>query len=716
MEIRPAPSIPWAVNPQEIRPWRIEPPRLDLGLPITHWALHLKVKDSSVVLESEQTLHNTTSAVAEAVYLFPLPHEAVARDLELWIDGKPVMGEVLTRDKATEVYESIVRRQRDPALLEFADRDLVRARIFPIQPNADAHVRMKVVWTARNVGSLRSLEIPLYAPAGDPTMSMHLQIDSTSALGPIFSPSHPLDVVRKGTHHASASWEGRSSTTRRATIYYGASEEGPGISLLCHKTQEVGHFLVTLFSPGTLKGARVPRDVVFVLDRSGSMKDGKMEQAIAAMQHGIATLDSSDRFEVISFATEPLALFRGLVAADEGHRSRANEHLSQLRQSGGTALSDALNQALQTLRDSTRLSVVVLLTDGEPTIGETEPEKILQQASATASANVRLFCFGVGHDLNARLLDRLAETLRGASDYVLPNENLELRVSAFFDRIAQPALERVQVEFQGVAVQEVYPRRIGDLFVGSSIHLLGVYHGSGAAKVILRGQTPRGPFEQGFGVSFSEIEKEHDSILPLYASRKVAFLMEEIRLHGLKPELRDEVIRLGREYGIVTPYTSALVVEEGVQLAQRFGLPAPIPETGSFAGFVAGTRASEIVEDHLEALGYLELGREAVETSAQLSRLTDAAELKPRTEWTQTDSDRTTPQVRHVRGKTFLKVGATWIDRSLDAALWTGRKTIESFSDEYFAVLRDVPDLRRYVALGVRVIVQKENVVYEFVD
>ena len=699
------------------------PPAPDRGvtLPMTAWRAELTGRDDALTLVSEQVFCNRTRGRLEAEYVFPLPRGAVARDFELWIGDQPMPAEVLRGEKAREVYESIVRRARDPALLEYAGCDLLRARIFPVEPGAEARIRTHLSWLAPRVGELRSIQIPLLVPEGEPRFVFTADLRSRAKLGAIFSPSFELDVVRDGDHRARASYEGSIKGSRRLVLYSGVAD-GPTASVLCHKLGEDGTFLLTLFAPRPEAEKRIPRDVVFVCDRSGSMKGEKFDQAVAAVRHGVQTLCPEDRFEIVSYATDARSLFGGLRSATKENRKAAESHLENWRAAGGTAMSEALERALTAVADSVRMTIVVLLSDGEPTIGEIDPGRIARAVSEKRTEALRLFTFGVGVDVNARLLDDLAAGNGGHSDYVLPEEDLEVRVRAFFDRIGTPVLENLALEFEGIQVEELYPRELGDLFALSAVHVLGRYRGGGPASVVLRGKDAHGASTTHRVALDFPLRDEHDALLALYAREKIAFLLGEIRRNGAQQELVDEVVRLGREYGIVTPFTAALVVEDGMQLSRAFGLPAA-GEVDAFAAVrleELGYIQADEIEAELRDFRERATGESAVRRAAAARRLGANArpgELSPSTAGFAAGGRRggvaggggtgpgaELPQTKTAGGRTFLRIGETWVERGLVDLADAHRRTVEAFSDEYFDLLRDRPELAPILALGQRVL------------
>src|SRR5206468_4922656 len=212
---------------------------------------------------------------------------------------------------------------------------------------------------------------------------------------------------------------------------------------------------------------------------------------------------------------------------------------------------------------SDRPLVVIFLTDGLPTIGITSEDQIVGNVKKNSGGNVRVFCFGIGHDVNTHLLDRIAEDTRAFSQYVLPEEDIEVKVSNFFAKIKDPVLTNPTLAFTGdIRATKLYPSPLPDLFKGEQLVLVGRYGGAGASAVVIEGTVNGAKRKFSYDVKFASEPTEHDFIPRLWATRRVGYLLEEIRLHGENAELKDEVTELARKYSIVTPYTAYLIVED----------------------------------------------------------------------------------------------------------------------------------------------------------
>ena len=681
------------------------PAPVEQRLELERHAVRASVHGNLVEFAILQRFRNQSGRTIEGTYLFPIPRHAVATGLTLSIGGKQVAGEVLEAGKAKGIYQDIVRRMRDPALLEYVNDGLLRASIFPIEAHSQVEIGIRFVAPLEPVGDLFSLRLPLkFAAPWNAEVMVDVRLESALPLTTIYSPSHDVDLVRDGDRKARVTYEGRNSAD--FLLYFARSESDVGLSLLTNRLPAKDGTFALLISPklDTTPGHRQPRNVIFVLDRSGSMAGEKWTQAVAALTFGLRSLEPEDRFALVSFATDVRSYKSGLVPAFKEEIRGAVAHLESLRPAGGTNIADSLQTALSMLdQDPTRLEVIPFLTDGLPTIGQVKPEGILKQVHAANEVGARLFCFGVGYDVNPLLLDRLAADNGGAADYVTEGENLELRVSAFFARTRHPVLTGPELRFHGVEVFDMHPRKLPDLFAGSSVLVTGRYRGSGAHAVTLTGRGKAGERSLTAELRFPLEERGAGFLPALWAARRVGYLLNEIRLHGAAKELVDAVVDLGREYGIVTPYTSALVLEEGERLRRISGAP-PIPgrHGGAMGPGVAGLRPEGETRSRLEQLDASErdeeAGEKAVERAKSGRRLREATSLSATRAWAA--EQRIPVETVQVAGRRLLKAGDLHIDMQFEESMAKSMRVLEAFSDEFFQLLEQHPELAPLLALG----------------
>ena len=548
------------------------------GVRTTDLHVQVRVVDGIASTSLRQTLHNPGARNAEAIWVLPLPEGAVADDFRMTVGGVEMVGEVLAADAARNVYESIVRARKDPGLLEYFGRGCLRARVFPVPPGGEVEVEAVFRQVLPSVGGLLRWSFPAKACGVDGRAPERVTFDfglrSTKTLGSVITPGKTIDVVRKSDHEAVASLEAKGSElTEDLAVFYGLSSDEFGLNLATTlaKGAEEGTFVMTL-APGLAKAdaPQMPRSISFVLDTSGSMKGDKIGQAKAALHRFLGSLRPGDRFNVIPFATSAQPFFPREVELTEETAARALKLTEGLTAVGGTNIEDALQTALAGIRrEEGRLPVVVFMTDGLPTVGEKDARKILARVDAENAAGARVFVFGVGNDVNTRLLDLMASASGGERAYVRPNESIDLKTAELFSRIGNPAMTDVSLEVEGVELMRVVPDRMPDLYRGLPITVVGRYRGTaGAASVRLSGQVGAMRREYVYEAEFAKAPVAGLEFLPsLWAERRVGVLLDAIRLNGPDPELLEEVKLLGNEHRIVTPYTSHLIVEEGLGMA-----------------------------------------------------------------------------------------------------------------------------------------------------
>lgn len=704
----------------------------------------VEVKDRVAVTDVDQVFANPNPRQLEGTYLFPLPKGAAIDRFSMWVDGKETSAELLDAAKAREIYEGIVREMRDPALLEYAEQGLFKARIFPIEANGEKRVRIRYAEILPSSEGTFSYRYPLaterFSSAPLERCAISVEIDQGGTIASVWSPSHRIDAPPAGTARTRVGWEERNVLPDRDfLLYWRRAAKEVGIACVAHREAAAdpeGTFLLVLAPrPGEAEAA-VPKDVVFVMDTSGSMAGAKMEQARGALRFCLRSLGPEDRFALVPFATEPRPFRDALVAATAENRAAAEKFVDGLEARGGTAIDDALRVALAMLpapeASSARATQVLFLTDGLPTIGESDAATIVKRALANARG-ARVFAFGVGNDVNTRLLDTLSEETRGTRDYVAETESIEEKVSSLYGKLSRPAMTDLSIAVEGAGVSAVHPPRLPDLFHGGEVLVTGRYAAGGGATVHLRGTVRGKPVHVVEEVRLPESEARNEFLPRLWAVRRVGFLLDEIRLRGETAEVKDEVVRLAKRFGIVTPYTSYLIVEDAERRrrgdtasggSRGKGAPdpyadAPAPADGWTAGggdtggggaggggpAPAAPEARRLQADAEEAAKSRsqESGAGAVGLSKDGKRL---SEFEGRDDDEASDAAR---DVRHVAGRTFVRRAGTWWEASADVR--KARRTVKAFSDAYFGLLRANPALGPHLALGRVVIVLGEDLV-----
>jgi len=736
---------------------------------VREWPFSLKsvrvnatITDALVETSVEQVFLNDTSVEQEATYLFPLPEGATVTSFTLKAGERVIEGRVLPKDEARAIYESIVRRRRDPALLEYMGGGLFRASVFPIPPHQDRVLTLRYAQVLRMQGGLYRFAYPLstgrYSTRPASVSSVTVRIKTTSPLKTVYSPTHDVSVRRQDDRSASASWESRGEfPDRDFTLYYSTDADDVGLSVLTHRLGDEGTFMLIASPRVNVPNEKVlPREIVFVLDRTGSMAAGdKLAQAKNALNYCLDRLNATDRFNLITFNESPDALNQGLLAATRANVEKAHRFIADTEPSGGTNIDEALRTAVGLLRGETGTQkMVIFLTDGLPTVGETNVEAILAavnklngtgpEAENREGVRARVFTFGVGADVNVPFLDRLAADTRGDADYVRPGEDIERIVSAFYGKVSSPILSDLSLDYDGVRVFDVFPRKLPDLFKGSQLIVTGRYRGQNGS-IRLTGTALGRPVSFRLPNAFGEGAARSPLIPRIWAVRKIGFLLDEIRLHR-NQEVIDEIIRLSREYGIVTPFTSyladerdnagptprelrgggfaydtsrdnAVIVEgrdralkelsgsgaisgpgavgqslgrRGYQSAER----APAQSQGGFAGAGGGFGGG----GYGGGLGKAERGAFALDYGlAGRGDASQAGRGVPGYRQMQRSST-----VQAVGTRVFFRRGQVWFDN----AYKSGQRVIkvQALSDAYFQLIGAVPEMSKYANVGDEVV------------
>ena len=715
--------IPVPVYPVRPRPLP-RPIRPSFPLEVTRHRVVTEIDDTVARTRVEETFHNPNDVQLEGVYMFPLPPDAAVGTFSMKIGGKEATGEILEKGRAREIYESIVRQARDPGLLEYVDRGLFRASVFPIPPRSGIDVTIEYSETLAREGGSATYRYPLdtgkYSAGDYRDVVIDIRLRSSAPLRAIGCPSHEAaGISRTGEREARVSLEAKTlRADKDLVLTWNVGEDALAPSVMAYRgTDPEGYFLFTVAPrPDPVKAAP-PKDLVFVLDTSGSMVGEKMDQAKKALRHGVSTLNPGDRFNIIDFSTEARRFREGLVEATDAEKKMAIAHVDEMKARGGTNVEEALRFAISDLQTRDRLQMVVFISDGEPTIGVTSPAEILRSLKERNTERRRVFVFGVGEDLNAKLLDVIAKETRAASKYVASNENLEIPLSSFFDKIDSPVLTDLTIEFTGSGASDVYPKPLPDLFRGEQLEVFGRYAGDGPRQVVLRGKYLGEGRVFEFPVNFAP--GPNAFLARLWATRKIGYLLEQIRLVGETAEVKDEVIRLSKRHGVITPYTSYLILEEDRLSALPDGTRAPPRLRLAARDALSRQPAAGAAPAEVEALSEAAAATEAEVRAARrdfdagrgaggIAQSRRIEELKSGSTlglelYAQERVNAGAERMKEVAGRAFYLQGSRWVDASLtekNAPSESDARKVKYLSDEYFALLRDEPGIGALLSAG----------------
>jgi len=673
-------------RPCEGNTWPCPGPRPFFQLTLQSLRVIVTVENQVATTHIEQVFRNDNDFTVEGNYIFPLPADAAVSQFAMWVDGQKVEGKILSAEEARQVYDDIVRQMRDPALLEYAGRGAVQANIFPIPAGQTRRVELEYaqVLTADNglIHYRYPFNLAKFSPQPIEQVSVTVKVTSADPVRAVYSPSHTIAVSRDDEHHFSAGYEANNILPDTDfDLFYSVSTENIGLNLLTYRDPASGEGFFLLLAAPSLNvdtSQVIAKDVLIVLDQSGSMDGEKFNQAQNALKYVLNHLNADDRFNIIAFSTGTRPYAQSLQPASNA--PEAARLVDSLAAEGGTDINRALLEALG-MADAERPTILIFITDGLATEGVVDTDQILAGVTQAASRNVRLFDFGVGDDVDTILLDTLAEQNHGASSYVRPGQPIDEVVSGFYAKVSTPVLSDIALDFGDIVASDTYPAPLPDLFAGTQLVVVGRYRNSGPATVKLTGTVNGQPQSFVYPDQSFRDSGGNDFIPRLWATRKIGYLLNQIRLHGDNKELIDEIVKLSIRYGIVTPYTSYLVTETGQQVLSDEGRNAIVEQ--QYAQAAAATAAPSS-------------GADAVNQSQAQSALAGAqAPSAP-----QGDAANV---VRVVGTHTFLFSQGVWMDTAFDPSKMQ-TKPVEFASADYFSLLGARPELAAAFALGPRVI------------
>lgn len=682
------------------------PPRPLSQLVIRYHRVNVLIENQLATTRVDQVFYNPNSWAVEGVYLFPLPAGAVVNDFKLWVDNQPVEGKILSAEEARRIYEETVRSIKDPGLLEYIGRGAVQARVFPIEPNGERRIALEYQQVLTTENNLMRYLYPLntekYSALPLEEVSIEVQIRDRNAIRTVYSSTYPIQTERRSDNEVVVRYSAKNILPDRDFELIVSLGEGEALHLFSYRdpgeVEDADGFFLMLLAPRIqAPESAIPKDVIFILDRSGSMEGVKFQQAKQALEYVLSHLNPQDRFNLLSFSNQ-VEMFAPEMKGVESI-PQAQKWIAGLSAAGGTNIHRALLEAVQ-FAQSQRPTYLIFLTDGLPTVGITDRDQILNDFAQHAPGELRLFVFGVGYDVDTFLLDELASEHHGLSLYVRPEEDLNRAVAGFYEKISTPVLTDLELTVEGTEVYDVYPQPLPDLFAGSQVVITGRYRYPGKVTVVLRGKVA-GEVRTYRISSLSLVEDSRfeigssEDILPrLWAMRKIGYLLEQIRLHGADPETIAQIVRLSIRYGIITPYTSYLVTD-----------PMPL-------GAEAQSRIAEDAYRQSLALPTVVSGEEAFNRAMQEGAM-KSAEVVPLSPSEDVVSTSTT-SIRVVGNRTFVWKENEWVDTLYDPERMMPIE-IPFLSEAYFRLVESDPQVASALALGDRVLVVMSGKAYRIV-
>ena len=552
----------------------------------TEW--RVRIDGPLAVVTLEVSIENRSMRAAEAEMLLPVPRGAAVRSFDFLGEGAEPSARLIHGEEARRSYNAIVARAIDPALLEFQGAASIRTSVFPVPPRGAQRVKITYEQIVEGDGSRFDFVLPRSEAwrKNGPSLVVDLEVRGLGHLSAVWSSTHEL-VVDEHPDHVYTARLAKGAAEQpgsfRLSMLRGSAE--PGATLFAHGDPrgEGGTFLLLGALPPATKEPR-PRELALVLDRSGSMAGEKFDQARTAAIGVLESLRAADRFQLVAFSGAVKSFSREAQPADPETIQSAIVWLRELKTGGGTNISDALAAVLAPAPEEGLFPLVLLMTDGQPTVGLTEESALHQSVEHLNTHDRRVHLLGVGHDVNAPLLDRIARDSRGSTQYAHPMEDVGLALGRLAARLAEPRLTHIEYTVIGgdgkpdpSLAQQLAPARLEDLFEGEQLTLLGRYNtGVERLGIRLSGELDGERSAYSWIFDLSAASPDNAFVSRLWAQRRIASLVDHVRHGGAVPgspvakELVEEVRSLSQTWGVLSEYTAFLALE-GTDLADADG-------------------------------------------------------------------------------------------------------------------------------------------------
>lgn len=701
--------------------------------------LNVQLRKQIASVQLAQRFRNPGSQTLEVAFVAPLPADAVIDEMTLLVNGKEFAAKIMPADEAREFYQSIVRKNEDPALLEWQGHGLVKTSVFPVPPGEERTVLLRYQQVCRKANGTVNFLAPLAAAkyTSEPLekLKINVAIETGATIGNLYSPNYKANIKRNDANHAVVSYEGKeiipSSDFR---LLYDVTQDGVAASVVSYRPNpnEPGYFLV-LASPELPKNNTPPpaKTVLFVVDRSGSMNGKKMEQAKAALRYVLNNLREGDNFNIVAYDDDVETFRPELARYDEETRKSALGFVEGLFAGGSTNINEAMQQALAMATDEERPTYLLFLTDGNATAGETREAAIAKNVSDANKNRVRVFPFGVGFDVNSRLLDTISGRNFGVTEYVKPDEDIESAVSQLYRRIGTPVLTDVELALAktdesstAIPLNRIYPAGAFDLFAGDQAVIVGRYAQSGDAILKLSGKLADETKSFAFPTKLASSSTADGNVFvaKLWATRRVAEIIDKIDLEGKNDELVNELVSLATEHGILTQYTSFLADEDAdhnevASNRTRAALSTVDleEEKGQYGFFQRSAKqklgrarsapaaANDAIVDSLAASSAPALRRVRQQLATGNAAYYDS----------RTNSQKVSNNVRQVGRKTFFLRDGRWVDSAVNAEQEKQAIKVKRYSDDYFKLADTYGEhTNQYLAIEEPVIVMLGDKVF----
>lgn len=727
-------------------------PNIPLLYSVQNLEIEARIRDSIAKVQMSQTFLNEGSTVVEARCIIPVPYDAIVSNVTFMVNGNEIEGKLMRAEEARSIYQSYVRRSQDPALVQWAGAGLIQTNVFPIPPGEERTVTIGYMQELRKTNGVSDWYVPLkaagYSHQPVKKVSISAYIEDSQPLGNIYSPTHSISTTRTDGKTAKIRYQtDATSNLSDFRLLTSTSANAFAATWMSYQPQttEDGYFMLLLHPEIDAKADASPKDILLVLDKSGSMRGAKIEQARQALLYVLEHLPPQDRVGIVVYDSQVQKFREQLVSADDKDALQsARSFVQSLTANGGTNIDQALDDALSMIQDPSRKSYIVHLSDGIATVGERDERQIVAHATKKNAHRARIFNFGVGHDVNSKMMDRLSRECFGQTFFVAPDENIEASVSGLYDRLQQPALTDIRWEMVGQAtpkLNHVYPGKLYDMFAGDQATIVGRFSGKGKQNLIVTGTLAGKSMTYEQTLDLDQVRGNADGgfIASIWASRRAASIIEEIDLEGKKESLIAELIDLAKKYGIMTEYTAFLAEEpmrtrtpDEMRRETELRLGRLHQESGRDAFQQRAAKSAQSSADNVAAneasqsrfssgagsgaggggMGSGGQGLGGMPASNSLSLAPSAGGGKGL--GNAAPSPTPSPQVQRSGDRAFFLEEGKWIDSQLVGKDQSKRTKIDRYSDKYFALLeKHLNVLKTLLDLDQPIIVELEGTIYE---
>jgi Ca-activated chloride channel family protein len=665
------------------------------------------IREQVAEVQLAQVVRNYSAQPMEASFVFPIPGDAAISQFTLLIDGREVPAKMYTKEEARRIYEGIVRAKRDPALLEYIGYGMLQTQVFPVPANGERKITLRYTQVCKRERDITEFAFPMAAGklSSRPVEELRFtaRIESAGKIKSVYSPSYPVNVERTSENSATVKLTMSGAVpSDDLRLIWGLSDQPIGATLLSYRPGdgEDGYFLLLASPEVRSEAKRASKTVIFTLDRSGSMAGPKIEQARNALKFVMNNLREGDTFNIVVFDDRVESFAPELQRFNDETRAKALRYIEGINDGGSTNIDGALRRSFELAGNTGRPTYVIFLTDGLPTTGERNESAIAEHARQWNHNQARLFTFGLGFDVNARLLDRLSTENSGTTEYVKPNEDIERAVAKFYGKMTAPVLTRASVELTGAEMNRVYPRELPDLFAGQQVVAVGRYRNAGEATIRLAGRVGDEEHTYTYPATLASARGDDTNafIEKLWATRRVGEILNELDLHGKNQELIDELVRLSTRHGILTPYTAFLANEntnlhamrENSAQAEYYAFKSPQALENNQTGS-AGVNLRQGKQD-LQRRNYTQQGQGSFANAQGRMQVEENCQV--------------------VGNQALFRRNNRWIDPSVTAADEAKAENVEQFSERYFELARNNRQLRQYLALPEGCTVRVQGQVY----